>query len=123
MKKIVAWNKGLRTSKVLKKYGSWCKYLRLNKEYRLKELQKNAMREPKYRSKEKFERDLLNLKNRVDICGIFPQRFWDDDEVEFLQKNYKKKSITELALNLGRSLHSISRKMNRMRFLKNNKWR
>ena len=113
------WNKG----KHLVENPITNKIRRSDPDYYLKELEHNAMNEPKYRSVEKSQRDRMIKKIRADSCGYFGNQRWGRDEVSFLRENYKKISIECIALQLGRSFSSIRHKLQRLRLLKNHKWK
>ena len=124
-----SWNKGRITSRIIKKFGShknWIKYLRKTKKgYYLNDLKQNAMRHIKKRYNYTPER--MKQIYALDIakkerCGYFKRKVWLKWELEYLENNYKKLFIEQMAKRLKRSFGSVMHKLCRMRLLYNNKW-
>jgi organic radical activating enzyme len=97
--------------------------LEKNPDYYFRELRANAIREKKRKRSRKRKDELrrLNRERRKFNKGL-PARFWTDEEIEFLHKNYKEKEYQWIARKLGRSTTSIEHKVSRLGLLKNNKW-
>ena len=117
-----AWNKG-------KKYGKYdepsAKRFRRNKEYYLSELEKNSKRSREVYNKEPHgvEQSAEWKKNVQELTGVGIPKFWSSEEEEFLEDNYHKMKVFDIALKLGRSWVSISRKANRLKLKKYHSWK
>ena len=98
-------------------------FRRLNPNYYSNELRLNAVRrkEKGYDILRKDEIKLLHNKRRMMNKGL-PQRKWDNEEVKFLIKYFKKNDYKEIAKELERSTGSIEHKVLRLGLKKNNKY-
>lgn len=117
--KRIPWNKGLKYAKYDEPAA---KRFRRDDEYRIKELEANAIRrkEKDYDGK-RYEEIKNNHKKRRDSVGYATPRRWTQEEVEILIEN-KHNDYVEIAKLLNRSLSSIEHKISRLGQRKYNKW-
>lgn len=115
------WNKGL-------KYGQYdepaAKRFRKDKNYYLKELEKNASRRDKYKYDEWRIEEIRKRGEYYDeITGKGrPAKEWSKQEISYLKENYLKPRL-EICKYLGRSWSSIGHKLGRLGLRKYNKWK
>ena len=103
----------------------WVKKQRENKKspYYLWELKYNANKARQLgRNKDRAGYATQKRQEKIDKCGIFQSRLWNEKEIRFLENNYLKLSLSKIALKLERSYLSISRKMNKLKLRKNYNW-
>lgn len=117
----IPWNKGLKYSKYTE---SSAKRFRRDKDYYLRELKNNAIRN-KGRNIE-TNRALQIRQWRQDVQEITgagrKRQEWLPDEIDYLKKNYKNKSLLDMALFLERSFMSVSHKLSRLGLITYHKW-
>ena len=96
---------------------------RADKTYYIAELESNAKRSKQKGYDTGRMEDLAKRREEVVAeCGFYKRREWEDAEIDYLENNYKKEHIYNIALRLGRSYASVNHKLSRLGFIQYNKW-